>query len=75
VVDPPAPAPKVEKPAEPELTPYMQSKVLWGKAIDAEINQDYVEAVKCYEQIKKLPDEYHQNDLELRLARAKRLAK
>jgi hypothetical protein len=53
----------------------MKSKLLWGKAIDAEINQDYVEAVKCYKQIKALPDEYHQNDLELRLARAERLAK
>jgi hypothetical protein len=61
---------------KPQFTdPYERERELWVKAIDAEANQDYVEAVRCYEEIKKLPPEVQPPALNVNLERAKRLMK
>jgi len=73
--------PPAEKAAENDSTeatsndPAEKARVLWRKAIDAEANQDFVEAVNCYEQIKKLPGDVQQEGLDLRLDLAKKQAK
>jgi hypothetical protein len=88
---PPAPIPAAVKsspppepiaPAKPapsqftdSVSQYEESKRLWIKAIDAEANQDFVEAVSCYEQIKKLPADVHPAGLDVNLDRARKLAK
>ncbi len=59
----------------PAGDPEEQARTLWRKAIDAEVNQDYVEAVKCYEQIKKLPADVHPWGLDVRLEQARKLMK
>jgi hypothetical protein len=66
-VAPPAP--------EPVVDPEEQARTLWRKAIDAEVNQDYVEAVACYEKIKKLPADVQPFGIDLRLEQAKKLSK
>ncbi len=70
----PAPAPEKVAPVEPvsSVDPVEQARTLWRKAIDAEGNQDFVEAVKCYEKIKKLPADVQPAGLEVRLAQAKK---
>jgi hypothetical protein len=70
----PTPAPEKVAPAEPVSTvdPVDQARTLWRKAIDAEGNQDFVEAVKCYEKIKKLPADVQPAGLEVRLELAKK---
>ena len=52
-----------------------EARRLWRLAIDAEQNQDFVEAVSCYEKIKKLPNEVHPRGLDVRLSLAKKLMK
>jgi hypothetical protein len=87
-IAPPAPAPKVQPPPPapatpqaakpppaPNVDPETQARTLWRKAIDAEINQDFREAVSCYEQIQKLPADVQPPGLEVRLALAKKLLK
>jgi hypothetical protein len=59
----------------PAGDPEEQARTLWRKAIDAEINQDYVEAVACYEKIKKLPADVHPRGLDVRLEQARKLVK
>lgn len=70
-------APKAVEPAKVVDTrpPYDQAKDLWRRAIDAEANQDFVEAVNCYEQIKKLPADVQPWGLEVRLDQARKLTK
>jgi hypothetical protein len=70
----PAPAPAKAAPPEPAVSvdPVEQARTLWRKAIDAEANQDFVEAVKCYGQIKKLPADVQPAGLEVRLELAKK---
>jgi hypothetical protein len=70
VTPPPAPA-KPMSIAEAET----EARKLWGLAFEAEQNQDYVEAVSCYEKIKKLPGDVHPLGLEVRLSLAKKLMK
>ena len=55
--------------------PVDQARSLWRKAIDAEANQDFALAVKCYEQIKKLPDDVQPAGLEVRLEQARKQTK
>jgi hypothetical protein len=76
----PTPPPELAAPAKhkvqmPTGTPEEQSRTLWGRAIDAEANQDYVEAVECYELIRTLPRDVQPWGLDVRLEQAKRLAK
>jgi len=73
----PAPAPEPTKvaTAEPAGDPADQARMLWRKAIDAERNQDYVEAVSCYEQIKKLPADVQPWGLDVHLEQARKLVK
>jgi hypothetical protein len=52
-----------------------EARRLWRLAFDAEQNQDFVEAVNLYEQIKKLPPSVHPAGLEVRLSLAKKLMK
>jgi hypothetical protein len=52
-----------------------EARRLWRLAFDAEQNQDFVEAVSLYEQIKKLPPSVHPAGLEVRLSLAKKLTK
>jgi hypothetical protein len=65
--DPPSPS----SPAI-DVDPVDQARALWSHAIDAEAKQDYPEAIKFYEQIKKLPQNVWPAGLEIRLAAAKR---
>jgi hypothetical protein len=51
-----------------------RARKLWSRAIDAEQKGDYAEAVRCYEQIKLLPQAAHQAGLDFRLKNAQRLA-
>jgi hypothetical protein len=69
------PAPIAPPAPEPLVDPEEQARTLWRKAIDAEVNQDYVEAVACYEKIKKLPADVQPFGIDLRLDQAKKLAK
>ncbi|MEA2734618.1 MAG: hypothetical protein QOE14_1069, partial [Humisphaera sp.] len=71
VAKPPPPAKVWTNIAEAED----EARRLWRLAIDAEQNQDFVEAVACYEQIKKLPRDVHPSGLEMRLSLAKKLMK
>jgi hypothetical protein len=72
----PAPAPPRTKRHFNSITEaYDEEKLLWGKAIDAEANQDYVEAVRCYEEIKLLPVEVQPPALDVRLELARRRIK
>jgi hypothetical protein len=75
----PAKQEPVVKPAQPTapvvLNAYDEAKRLWGKAIDAEANQDFVEAVNCYEKIRALPADVHPPGLEVRLELARKLTK
>ena len=52
-----------------------EARRLWRLAFDAEQNQDFVEAVSLYEQIKKLPASVHPAGLEVRLSLARKLTK
>jgi hypothetical protein len=72
---PPPPAPRPKRTFATIDEAYDEEKRLWSKAIDAEANQDYVEAVRCYEEIKLLPSEVHPRALEVRLDLARRLMK
>jgi hypothetical protein len=84
-VPPPAAAPPPQAPpAPPQRTKrqftsiteaYDEEKRLWSKAIDAEANQDFVEAVRCYEEIEQLPREVHPPALSVRLELARRQVK
>ncbi|HEX8525258.1 MAG TPA: hypothetical protein VF669_23605 [Tepidisphaeraceae bacterium] len=65
----PAPAPS---PAVESVDPVERARELWRKAIDAEGNQDFVEAVKCYEQIKKLPADAQPEGVDVRLELARK---
>ncbi len=56
----------------PEVDPVDEAHMLWSKAIDAEANKDFVEAVKCYEKIKKLPAHAQPAGVDLRLQMAKK---
>jgi hypothetical protein len=51
-----------------------RSRKLWTRALDAEGKGDYAEAVRCYEEIKKLPRVAQQRGLDIRLANAKAIA-
>jgi hypothetical protein len=66
----PAPTPL----ATPAADPAEQARTLFRKAIDAENEQDYVEAVRCYEQIKKLPVDSRGMGVDVRLEQARKLA-
>jgi hypothetical protein len=44
-----------------------RAKVLWRRALDADAAHDFQKEVELYEQIKKLPREYWQTNLELNL--------
>jgi len=83
----PEPAPKAEspkpEPAQPEAQPaqnepadpdamIQQARILWRNAISAEANGDYVQAVRCYEQIKKMPPVAWPGGLDLRMEDARR---
>ena len=70
----PKPAPPPAPPA-PAVDPVEQARTLWRKAIDSEISGDFREAVKCYEQIKKLPTDVQPEGLDLRLEQAKKQIK
>jgi hypothetical protein len=73
---PPAPPPRTRKQFSSINEAYDEEKLLWSKAIDAEANQDYVEAVRCYEEIKQLPREVQRPlGLEVRLELARRKMK
>jgi len=52
--------------------PIERARALWIHAIDAEAKQDYPDAIKYYEQIKKLPQSAWPAGLEIRLQAAKR---
>jgi hypothetical protein len=52
--------------------PVDQARALWSHAIDAEAKQDFPEAIKFYEQIKKLPATAWPAGLEIRLTAARR---
>jgi len=67
---PPPVAPPVATP--PPVDPAEAVRTLWRKAIDAEQNQDFVEAVKCYQLIKKLPADVQPEGLDVRLELAKK---
>ena len=70
--------PKIEPPPAPPapaVDPVEQARTLWRKAIDSEISGDFREAVKCYEQIKKLPTDVQPEGLDLRLEQAKKQIK
>ena len=79
-----APEPKVEPkpaapppppaPAAPAVDPVEQARTLWRQAIDAEIGGKFREAVRCYEQIKKLPADVQPEGLDVRLEQAKKEA-
>ena len=77
----PAPAPPSAASAAPahvivtSTDPYDRARELWSKAIDAEANQDYVEAVRCYEEIQKLPPDVQPRALPVRLDLARKLMK
>jgi hypothetical protein len=72
------PGPQVKPEASSQSSPAViedpvdQARALWSHAIDAEAKQDYPEAIKFYEQIKKLPQNVWPAGLEIRLAAAKR---
>ncbi|MGH7214221.1 MAG: hypothetical protein ACREIT_05615 [Tepidisphaeraceae bacterium] len=69
--DPPAPAPQ---PADaPDAL--ARARTLWRSAIDAEHRQDYVAAVRAYEQIKQLPSDAWPGGLDVKLEIAKRRVK
>jgi hypothetical protein len=69
----PAPAPAKPAPVTaPAVDPIEEARRLWSKAIDAEANKDFVEAVKCYEQIKKLPADAQPAGVDVRLEMAKK---
>jgi hypothetical protein len=79
---PPAPAAEASDAQQPnapasaaDSDPYAQAKRLWIQAIDAEATQDYAGAVKCYEQIKKLPPDVHPWGLDERLDWARKQIK
>jgi hypothetical protein len=63
------PAPPAPAPVNPALA-MEQARKLYGQAIDAEAQKDFATAVKLYEQIKKLPSDTWQADLQLRLESA-----
>ena len=69
---PPAPAPAVKKSPDPSEA-YAEARRLLGKALDAEENQDYVEAVRCYEAIKRLPVDARAMGIDVRIQRARKL--
>lgn len=69
----PAPAPAVTKKVPDSANAYEEARQLLGKALDAEENQDYVEAVRCYEAIKRLPVDARAMGIDVRLARARKL--
>jgi hypothetical protein len=73
VVETQAPPPAVvAKSDEPPQSNYEKAKTLWLKAIDAEVKKDYAEAVRCYEEIKKLDKSVWPKTLDMRLDEAKR---
>ncbi|MEO6435384.1 MAG: hypothetical protein ABIP55_06435, partial [Tepidisphaeraceae bacterium] len=51
----------------------IEARRLFGRALDAEENQDYVEAVRCYEEIKRLPVDARAMGVDVRLERARKL--
>ncbi len=59
----------------PSGDPEQQARTLWRRAMAAEANQDYREAVQCYEMIKKLPEDVRPLGLDTNLAMAKRMLK
>ncbi len=59
-------------PAASDEDPIDRARSLWIHAIDAEARQDYPEAIKYYEQIKKLPESAWPKGLEIRLQAAKK---
>jgi hypothetical protein len=64
------PAPPVVK--TPTVDPVDQARALWRSAIDAEGKEDFREAIRCYEQIKKLPADVQPDGLEVRLEMARK---
>lgn len=75
---------KSDEPAQPAATPVEQPKsieraieearTLWGQAIDAEARQDFAAAVRCYEQIKQLPQGAWPGGLQVSLDLARKRA-
>jgi len=55
----------------PPGDPETQARTLWRKAIDAEVNQDFREAVQCYELIQKLPEDVQPTGVKVRLKLAR----
>lgn len=59
----------------PPGDPEEQARILRLRAIDAEDNQDFREAVNLYELIKKLPADVQPRDIDIRLEQAKKMLK
>ena len=74
-IENPTPKPAVKKVQMPDGTAEEQAGILWRRAIDAEVNQDFVEAVECYELIKTLPSDVQPWGLDVRLDLARKKAK
>jgi hypothetical protein len=71
-VEAPKPAPTaVVKNDEPQQSDVEKARSLWNKAIDSEINRDFVEAVRCYNEIKKLDKSAWPKTLDMRLDAAR----
>lgn len=65
------PEPAQSDPADPDAM-IQQARTLWRNAISAEADGDYAQAVRYYEQIKKLPPVAWPGGLDLRLESARR---
>ena len=76
-----APDPVVAATAKPQAVqlpagdPETQARTLWRQAIDAEANQDFLEAVQCYDLIKKLPEDVQPPGIDVRLKMARKQLK
>ncbi|HEX4796699.1 MAG TPA: hypothetical protein VH370_23105 [Humisphaera sp.] len=60
--------------APPDKDASEKARSLYSQAIDAEQRVDFSTAIACYEQIKKLPRDVWQTDLDVRLGIARKLA-
>jgi hypothetical protein len=70
-----SPTTSIDTKANDAAAAQREARRLLSAALDAEGNQDYVEAVRCYEAIKRLPVDARAMGVELRLERARKLAR
>jgi outer membrane biosynthesis protein TonB len=69
----PEPKPSADpSPPSPAPSPAAQARALWFKGLDAEAKQDYDEALKAYQAIKKLPPSVWYSSLDLRIEYCKK---